>query len=185
MIRTKKCPGWNTTRCPSKSRLENPRGTQCARRLHKSEFHSYFKHIKGPHLPILNFCITYLIMSPSKILVLGGTGPAGLCLLRELLHRNHSVVAYARSPSKIPSSISSNPLLSIVKGDMDDLKTFSAALNGCSTVISHLGPNIKDTHIAPTMYPDMFRNTVIPAMRERGVKRLIITFALSYSLLLM
>ncbi|KAF9701518.1 hypothetical protein EKO04_000954 [Ascochyta lentis] len=111
-------------------------------------------------------------MSTPKILVLGGTGPAGICLLRELLYRNHSVVAYARNPSKIPADLSSNPLCSVVKGEMNDLKTFSTAIAGCSTVISHLGAQISDTHIAPSLYADMYRNTVIPSMRDHGVKRI-------------
>ncbi|KAJ8112350.1 hypothetical protein OPT61_g5258 [Boeremia exigua] len=113
-------------------------------------------------------------MASTKILVLGGTGPAGICLLRELLHRNHSVVAYARNPSKIPSDLSQNTRLSIVKGEMTDTKSFSAALKGCSSVISHLGAQITDTHIAPTLYADMYRDTVVPAMREHGVKRILL-----------
>lgn len=52
-------------------------------------------------------------MAGSKVLVLGGTGPAGICLLRELLHRNHPVVVFARTPSKIPSELASNPLLEV------------------------------------------------------------------------
>ncbi|KAF1357580.1 hypothetical protein EJ07DRAFT_167496 [Lizonia empirigonia] len=111
-------------------------------------------------------------MPTSKILALGGTGPAGICLLRELLHRNHTVVAYARSPSKIPTDLSSNPHLSVVKGEMNDLNTFSTAINSCSTIISHLGAQITDTHIAPSMYADIYRKTVVPAMRNHGVKRI-------------
>lgn len=111
-------------------------------------------------------------MPTSKILVLGGTGPAGICLLRELVHRNHTVVAYARSPSKIPTDLSSNPHLSVVKGEMNDLNTFSTAIDGCSTIISHLGAQITDTHIAPSMYADIYRKTVVPAMRNHGVKRI-------------
>lgn len=111
-------------------------------------------------------------MSRQKILVLGGSGPAGLCLLRELLYRSHPVVAYVRNPSKIPTSISSSPLLSIVKGEMDDLATFTTALSGCKTIISLLGPNIADKKLPPALYANMFRNTVVPAMRSHGVTRI-------------
>lgn len=113
-------------------------------------------------------------MSASKILVLGGTGPAGICLLRELLHRSHTVVAYARNPSKIPTDLSNNPRLQTVKGEMDDLEKLSKAINGCSTVISHLGAQISDTHIAPSLYANMYRDTVIPAMRAHGVKKILL-----------
>lgn len=52
-------------------------------------------------------------MAGSKILVFGGTGPLGICLLRELLHRGHATIAYARSPSKIPEDLAGNPLLEV------------------------------------------------------------------------
>lgn len=52
-------------------------------------------------------------MPTSTVLVLGGTGPAGICLLRELLHRRHKVVVFARSPQKVPQDLASNPLLEV------------------------------------------------------------------------
>ncbi|KAI3550020.1 hypothetical protein CABS01_10464 [Colletotrichum abscissum] len=50
-------------------------------------------------------------MTGIKILVLGATGPAGLLLLRELLHRQHGTIAYVRNASKIPADLASSPLL--------------------------------------------------------------------------
>jgi putative NADH-flavin reductase len=50
---------------------------------------------------------------PKKILVLGGTGPTGLLILKKALDREHSVTAYVRSPSKIPEDLKSNPLLTV------------------------------------------------------------------------
>ena len=47
------------------------------------------------------------------VLVLGATGPAGLCLLRELVSRQHQIVVYARSPQKIPQELSENNLLTV------------------------------------------------------------------------
>lgn len=52
-------------------------------------------------------------MTGTKILVLGGTGPAGICLLRELVHRKHETVVYARNPSKIHEYLASNELLEV------------------------------------------------------------------------
>lgn len=52
-------------------------------------------------------------MTTKKVLVLGATGPSGISLLRELLYRKYSTVAYVRSPSKIPDDISSNSLLTV------------------------------------------------------------------------
>lgn len=56
-----------------------------------------------------------VIMASPKILVLGATGPAGICLLRELLHRKHATRAYARNPSKIPEDLITNPLLEVLE----------------------------------------------------------------------
>ncbi|KAK1521313.1 hypothetical protein CPAR01_14836 [Colletotrichum paranaense] len=50
-------------------------------------------------------------MTGIKIPVLGATGPAGLLLLRELLHRQHGIIAYVRNASKIPADLASSPLL--------------------------------------------------------------------------
>jgi uncharacterized protein YbjT (DUF2867 family) len=52
-------------------------------------------------------------MSSLTVLVLGGTGPAGISLLRELLHRKHKVIAFARSPQKVPEGLASDPLLEV------------------------------------------------------------------------
>lgn len=52
-------------------------------------------------------------MAGRKILVLGGTGTAGICLLRELAFRQRSTVVYARNVSKIPSDLVSNEFLEV------------------------------------------------------------------------
>jgi putative NADH-flavin reductase len=54
-------------------------------------------------------------MTGPKILVLGATGPSGICLLRELLYRNHQTVAYVRNPTKIPADLAANPLLEVCR----------------------------------------------------------------------
>lgn len=33
--------------------------------------------------------------------------------MRELIHRNHEVVAFARNPKKIPEDVSSSPLIEV------------------------------------------------------------------------
>jgi hypothetical protein len=52
-------------------------------------------------------------MEGNKVLVLGGTGPAGICLLRELAFRQRATVVYARNISKIPSDLASNEFLEV------------------------------------------------------------------------
>lgn len=60
-------------------------------------------------------------MTKLTILVLGATGPAGICLLRELVYRKHQVVVYARSPSKIPEDLTASPLIEVRLQDRSSL----------------------------------------------------------------
>ncbi|KAG5810212.1 hypothetical protein H9Q74_014070 [Fusarium xylarioides] len=120
-------------------------------------------------------------MSSLTILVLGGTGPAGICLLRETLHRKHKVVAFARSPQKVPEDLASNPLLEIVKGDLSDKEALSRAMSKVNIVLSLLGPQISDRTTSPNVIPDFFKNSVFPAMRRHGVKRIFAMGTLSLS----
>ncbi|KAK1710868.1 uncharacterized protein BDZ83DRAFT_711102 [Colletotrichum acutatum] len=112
-------------------------------------------------------------MSGKKVLVLGGTGPAGICLLRELVHRNHATILLARTPSKIPDDLASSTLIEILEGEMSDTKALDSAMAGTSVVVSLLGPNINDKHIDPSLYADIYRNYVFPAMKQHGVKRIL------------
>ena len=59
----------------------------------------------------ITLSVTLAIMSP--VLVLGGTGPAGLCLLRELILAGCEAVVYARDPAKIPDDIASNGYIKV------------------------------------------------------------------------
>jgi hypothetical protein len=52
-------------------------------------------------------------MAGDKVLILGATGPAGIVLLREFLHRKHATIAYVRTPSKILQDLTSDPLLEV------------------------------------------------------------------------
>ena len=67
-------------------------------------------------------------MADSKILVLGGTGPAGICLLRELVFRNRAAIVYARNPAKIPKELASNALLEVRGEDTGRGSTIHHAL---------------------------------------------------------
>ncbi|KAH8197767.1 hypothetical protein TruAng_008056 [Truncatella angustata] len=108
----------------------------------------------------------------SKILVLGGTGPAGLCLLRELAYRNHATIVYARTPSKIPPELASSPLIEILQGELQDRLTLSTAVADCSTIISLLGPNINDKNIDPNIFAEFYITCLFPLMREYRVRRI-------------
>ncbi|KAJ4256139.1 hypothetical protein NW762_009215 [Fusarium torreyae] len=110
-------------------------------------------------------------MSSSTVLVLGGTGPAGICLLRELLHRKHKVVAFARNPSKFPEDLATNPLLEIIKGELGDTQALATAVAKCNVVVSLLGPQLSDRSMDPSLLPNFYKSSLFPAMRQHGVKR--------------
>ncbi|CAG9985188.1 unnamed protein product [Clonostachys byssicola] len=111
---------------------------------------------------------------PGKILVLGGTGPAGICLLRELLFRDHDVIAFARNPSKIPDDLKSNPKLEVVKGELTDREQLADAVSRSSAVLSLLGPNSL-LNTDPEVYYN-FYVLLFGLMREHQVRRV---FAMS------
>ncbi|KAF3003837.1 hypothetical protein E8E14_003355 [Neopestalotiopsis sp. 37M] len=112
-------------------------------------------------------------MAGDKILVFGGTGPAGICLLRELVLRNHAAIVYARNPAKLPADLANHPLLEVIKGEISDQKTLSTAMSRSSTVLSLLGPQISDRNIEPSLYADMYKNSIFPLMRQHGVRRIL------------
>ncbi|KIW11465.1 hypothetical protein PV08_10765 [Exophiala spinifera] len=109
-------------------------------------------------------------MAGDKILVLGGTGPAGVCVLRELAHRGLPMIVYARSPSKIPSDLASDVLVEVIKGDMNDREALSTAVAKSKAIISLLGPNSM-RQPKNTEYADYYRTT-ISLMEKHGVRRL-------------
>ncbi|KAM7212120.1 hypothetical protein V8F06_012483 [Rhypophila decipiens] len=119
-------------------------------------------------------------MPKGKILVFGATGPAGICLLRELLFREHPIVVFARNPSKIPGDLTKNPLLETVKGELIDTDALSTALSlHPSAIISLLGPNSL-SGIDPELYSNFYRS-LFPLMRTHGIRRIFAMGTLSIS----
>ncbi|KAM0230959.1 hypothetical protein ACHAP5_011214 [Fusarium lateritium] len=111
-------------------------------------------------------------MSDQTVLVLGGTGPAGICLLRELIHRKYNIVAFARSPSKIPEDIMASPLIEVIQGELNDTQSLDKAVAKSNIVVSLLGPQISDRSITPNIIPDFYKQSLFPAMRKHSVKRI-------------
>ncbi|GAB1318290.1 Flavin reductase (NADPH) [Madurella fahalii] len=127
-------------------------------------------------------------MTGDAVLVLGATGPSGICLLRELLHRKHRAIAYVRSPSKIPDDLKSNPLLEIVHSRIDHHPSLSQALSRARAVISFLGPSPQTvlgtlTLFAwlgpPLPYPAYYADDILPLMQTHGVRRILALSTLS------
>jgi len=105
------------------------------------------------------------------LLILGGTGPSGIKIIEEALSASHTVVAYARSPEKLPESISSHASVTIVQGELTDVAKLTKALEGVDAVLSALGPN-SPSHPSDTPIARAY-TVIIDAMKTQRVKRLI------------
>ena len=108
------------------------------------------------------------------LLVLGGTGGSGIQLIQQALEHNHTVVVYARSPQKLPESMSSSPAVTIITGSLTDAEALTAALDGVHAVLSALGPAVKNGPFHPGNTPLAHAyGVLLECMRARSVKRLI------------
>jgi putative NADH-flavin reductase len=132
-------------------------------------------------------------MAPKKIFVLGATGPLGVYFSQEALRRGHSLVIFARNPSKLPKDVSEhtnvkvrcdrqfqqlirlNTFHQILGGQITDEKLITSAIEGCDVVFSALGPNVSfsNIHVAPGTYTNLYR-IIFKAMRKTGAKRLFV-----------
>ncbi|KAF5671460.1 Formyl-coenzyme A transferase [Fusarium circinatum] len=110
-------------------------------------------------------------MSGPAILVLGATGPSGICVLRELIHRGQHTITFVRNPAKVPQDLSENPLLEVIKGELSDFHGLSAAVARSSAIISLLGPaslKVPD----PTLYASFYA-ALFPIMSQHKVRRIL------------
>ena len=109
-----------------------------------------------------------------KILVLGASQGTGALCVKAALAKGHAVTAFSRTPSKLDVS---HPALTKLAGDFHDAASVRGAVAGQDAVIICASPSslgaIKDK-------PDYFsRGTkhCIDAMKEHGVRRLVILTA--------
>ena len=93
-----------------------------------------------------------------KVTVLGASGRAGSEIVKELVRRGHSVLAVARRPEAIAVTAGVTP----VKGDASDRSALAGLIRGSDAVISAL-------------QFDVPAETLLSAVREAGVGRLLIT----------
>lgn len=106
-----------------------------------------------------------------KVVVLAATGQAGRTVLSELILKGHEVTAVARSPEKLPSSITT------VKDDLSDESRIAEIIKGADAVVSAYGPAKDDSRFfTDESYTDELARVtqrVINAVRSAGVRRLV------------
>lgn len=103
-----------------------------------------------------------------RIAVFGGTGQAGQHLLRQALDQGYQVQALARRPDNL--NIRHDSLV-VISGTIQDLEAVEKTVAGVVAVLSVLGP----THNRPSFEISQGMAHIIAAMKQQGVKRLIIS----------
>ncbi|NUW44109.1 NAD(P)-dependent oxidoreductase [Nonomuraea rhodomycinica] len=101
-----------------------------------------------------------------NLTLVGSTGRTGRHVLAEALRRGHRVTAFTRDAAGLPAEP-----YAVVEGDGRDLEKMRAAVAGADAVISIInGGDRDDPHRAAEA-----TRTVIRAMAETGVRRLVVT----------
>jgi putative NADH-flavin reductase len=103
-----------------------------------------------------------------NITVFGGTGKTGKLVVEQALAAGHQVTILVRNPAKVTIQ---NPHLRVVQGELQDTAKVLEAVKGADAVISALGPSTNK----PVMEISKGMTNIVAAMRQKGVKRLIVT----------
>jgi uncharacterized protein YbjT (DUF2867 family) len=76
-----------------------------------------------------------------NVTVFGATGRVGSSqVVDQLRSRGHTVTAYARNPSKVPSTWGED--VTVVVGELSDAAAIDRAVQGADAVVSALGPSL-------------------------------------------
>ena len=103
-----------------------------------------------------------------QVAVFGATGKVGRHVIDQLLAAGHTVTAYARNPSKLPTT---QPNLTVIQGGLDDPAGIGRAVEGADAVISALGPSLR-RGATGTPVSDGTR-AIVAAMHTAGARRFI------------
>jgi putative NADH-flavin reductase len=109
-----------------------------------------------------------------RVLVIGATGACGILLIRESLARGHTVVRYARTPSKLPPELVEHEKVTVIQGGLEDQEKLKEALKDVDAVLSALGPRVTNGPFHPSDTP-IARGigVVLQAMKEASCTRMI------------
>ncbi|NUT44911.1 MAG: NAD(P)H-binding protein [Thermoactinospora sp.] len=91
-----------------------------------------------------------------NLLVIGAAGRTGRHVVKQGIERGHRVTAFARRPEAVPG------LAGVRQGDAHDLDAVRDAVRGQDAVIAAVGGSL-------------IAGTLIAAMRETGVRRVVMT----------
>lgn len=114
-----------------------------------------------------------------RFLVLGGTGPSGIELIRKSLavYPDANIVVYARSPEKLPEDLTNNPALIIVKGTLEEIDKVETAVQGVDVILSALGPMTGHPSNTPLA---TFYGHLIDLLHKHGITRILVLATASF-----
>ncbi|MFP3090538.1 NAD(P)-dependent oxidoreductase [Treponema sp. TIM-1] len=108
-----------------------------------------------------------------KIFITGGTGNIGQYVTKALLKAGHEIVAYTRTPERIPQ-IGEQKNLTLVKGDLLNLGIMEKALHGCDVVI-HIALGWGNTPVEMLDHDTRVTVFLLEKAEQAGVKNFIYT----------
>ena len=113
---------------------------------------------------------------PKKIVLIGATAVAAPELINRALDAGHIVIGFARRPEAVEIN---HERFSVVKGDVYEVETIEAALNGDEIVVSYIDVAMTlDEEDAAGI--DLFSKgtaNIVAAMKAKGNERLIVASA--------
>lgn len=110
-------------------------------------------------------------MTRLDVSVIGPTGGTGQSLVEQALEAGHTVRALARRPDAV---VARGERLRVLKADVFDPASLAAAIDGTDAVVFCAGvASLWQARKPTTLYSQGIANTVA-AMRERGVRRLVV-----------
>lgn len=102
-----------------------------------------------------------------KVIVFGATGSVGKLVVEQALEQGHTVTAFCRNPAGL--TVSSDPALKLVKGDVLDPESVSKAVAGQEVVCILLGSGKS----RKSTIRSVGTLNIIKGMQAHGVKRLL------------
>ncbi len=114
--------------------------------------------------------------SSIKVLLIGATSRAGGEIIPQAIAMGHEVIGLARRPEEITFT---HERFTAVKGDVYDVGSLEAVLDGVQVVVSMVGPKpildpANDGDFGPTELVSQGTANIIQAMKNKGAKRLIV-----------
>jgi len=112
-----------------------------------------------------------------RVLIIGATSGSAKELIPQALERGYAVTALARRPEAVEFE---HERLTVVKGDVYDIDTLAAAMQGDEVVISMVGPRVDPMKEVEAM--DLYTvgtANIMQAMRDAGDKRFLVASSLA------